>query len=451
MANYVSPIQGQFFDDNGDVLNGGLLYTYEEGTTTNQATYTTRTGTTAHANPIVLDADGRPPNPIFLIAGANYKLVLKNSSGTTLQTWDGIFGIGDLPTTVTQWISGGTPTFVTTTTFTQAGDTTGTMHVGRRLKLTDSSTLYGVILVTSYDSPTNKTTVTVLLDSGSLSSSLSAVEYGLLSNTNRSIPVESQSLGTGFITGFVPAHDTDTDHDMTITAGECRDAADTVNIESTITYAKQIDAAFAAGDDAGGMFTGAVAPSTTYHACLIQKDSTGAYDWGFDTSVSGANTPTGYTFRRRLFSIITDSSSNIVNETWREMAGGGLEAMLLAPTFEFSHTASNFNTAQTGTLARIPGDVQMTAILSARFADSSPTVQSCVLFSALDQADTAPNATVGGWNSTLWLPGNNTTDSASGEARVRTSTSRTFRYRGASTSADHQLSVASVGFIDERR
>jgi hypothetical protein len=59
--------------------------------------------------------------------------------------------------------------------------------VNRRIKCTDSSTLYGRITASSYSAP--DTTVTVALDSGSLTSSLSAVFLSILSPTNVSIPV----------------------------------------------------------------------------------------------------------------------------------------------------------------------------------------------------------------------------------------------------------------------
>ncbi|MCP4238671.1 MAG: hypothetical protein GY770_34730, partial [Aestuariibacter sp.] len=83
-----------------------------------------------------------------------------------------------------QWIDlGDTPTFTSTTTFTIPGDVTGTYDVNRRLKLTDSSTLYGTITVSAY---TSLTTITVVLDSGVLSASLSAVAAGIVSGTNKS-------------------------------------------------------------------------------------------------------------------------------------------------------------------------------------------------------------------------------------------------------------------------
>ena len=84
----------QFFDNNGDPLTGGKLYSYEAGTTTPQATYTTAAGNVPHSNPIILDAAGRVPGgEIWVTASQNYKFVLKTSTEVTLATWDNITGI----------------------------------------------------------------------------------------------------------------------------------------------------------------------------------------------------------------------------------------------------------------------------------------------------------------------------------------------------------------------
>ena len=80
----------QFFDNNGNVLSGGLLYTYEAGTTTPLATYTSSTGATANTNPIVLNAGGRPANEIWLDVSKTAKFILKDSLGSTIGTWDNI-------------------------------------------------------------------------------------------------------------------------------------------------------------------------------------------------------------------------------------------------------------------------------------------------------------------------------------------------------------------------
>jgi hypothetical protein len=83
----------QFFDDNGVPLAGGLIYTYQAGSSTPLVTYTTNNGTIANANPIVLDASGRTPQQIWLLTGFSYKFVLQNSDGVLIQTLDNIYPI----------------------------------------------------------------------------------------------------------------------------------------------------------------------------------------------------------------------------------------------------------------------------------------------------------------------------------------------------------------------
>ncbi len=96
----VAGVAGQFFDNNGVPLSGGKLYTYVSGTTTPQAAYTSALGTTAHANPIVLDSGGRVPGgEIWLTDGSQYKFVLNTSVGVLVGTWDNIWGMGDVSRT----------------------------------------------------------------------------------------------------------------------------------------------------------------------------------------------------------------------------------------------------------------------------------------------------------------------------------------------------------------
>ena len=84
-------VGAQFFDDNGTPLSGGKIYTYEAGTTTPLATYTSSSGNTAHTNPIELNAAGRVPaggeiwNAVRL-----YKFVLKTSADVLIATYDNV-------------------------------------------------------------------------------------------------------------------------------------------------------------------------------------------------------------------------------------------------------------------------------------------------------------------------------------------------------------------------
>lgn len=199
MANYLSPIgNDQFVDTNGSPLSGGLLFTYSAGSSTKKTTYKDQAGNTAHANPIVLDSSGRPTSPIWLIGSSTYKFVLAPFNDTdppasASYTWDNISGVNDASISIDEWVSGAAPTYVSATQFTVVGDQTSTFQVGRRVKCTVSAgTVYGRISVSAY---TTLTTVTVVLDSGTLDAGLSAVALGLATVTNPSIDVLAVKRG----------------------------------------------------------------------------------------------------------------------------------------------------------------------------------------------------------------------------------------------------------------
>jgi hypothetical protein len=98
MAVNLSPVGGvaaQFFDNAGNVLTGGKLYTYSAGTTTPQTTYTTSAGNVPWSNPIILDAAGRVSGSgeIWLSDGVQYKFILRDSNDVLIATYDNINGI----------------------------------------------------------------------------------------------------------------------------------------------------------------------------------------------------------------------------------------------------------------------------------------------------------------------------------------------------------------------
>ena len=97
MAVFLSPVGGaaaQFFDNSGNVLTGGKIYSYAAGTTTPQVTYTSNTGVTFHTNPIILDAAGRVPGGEIWLDAPPYKFVLETSVNVLIATYDNIVGIG---------------------------------------------------------------------------------------------------------------------------------------------------------------------------------------------------------------------------------------------------------------------------------------------------------------------------------------------------------------------
>ncbi len=97
MTVNLSPLAGaaqQFFDNNGQILSGGKIYTYAAGTTTPLASYTSSAGNTAHTNPIVLDSAARVPGgEIWLMSGSAYKFVIETALGSLLGTYDDLSGV----------------------------------------------------------------------------------------------------------------------------------------------------------------------------------------------------------------------------------------------------------------------------------------------------------------------------------------------------------------------
>ena len=83
----------QFFNNDGIPNAGGLIYTYQAGSSTLLTTYTTVNGTIANTNPIVLDAYGRTPSEIWMQTGYSYKFVIQTAGAVTLQTLDNIYPI----------------------------------------------------------------------------------------------------------------------------------------------------------------------------------------------------------------------------------------------------------------------------------------------------------------------------------------------------------------------
>lgn len=105
----------QFFDNNGVPLAGGLIYSYDAGTTTPRATYTDDTGGTPNTNPIVLNSAGRTPAEIWLTTGVSYKFIVRTSAGVLIGTYD------DIPAIVDPTITGVDWTDITNTPTTLAG------------------------------------------------------------------------------------------------------------------------------------------------------------------------------------------------------------------------------------------------------------------------------------------------------------------------------------------
>jgi hypothetical protein len=87
-ASAVPFIIPQYFDNNGDPLAAGYLYTYAAGTSTSLASYSDPAGTIPNTNPVVLDSAGR--KRVYLLDSALYKLELRDSLNAVIWSEDNI-------------------------------------------------------------------------------------------------------------------------------------------------------------------------------------------------------------------------------------------------------------------------------------------------------------------------------------------------------------------------
>lgn len=130
--------------------------------------------------------------------------------------------------------------------------------------------------------------------------------------------VSAQFLAGHIDGGELANNATDPDHDIDFAPVVCtmRDGAGNyTSFRSTATITKRIDAAWAAGNNAGGLASAVtLSADSMYIPFFIGKDD-GTVDAGWDTDINAANLlsdATGYSwFRRALRGQFTDSLSNL--------------------------------------------------------------------------------------------------------------------------------------------
>lgn len=201
----LSPVFNDAQLDNNQIpMVGGRLFTWNVGSTSKATTHKDAGGVSQHTNPIILNARGEPPAPIYLSDGVTYRMGLAPANDfsdppqSLIRDIDTITGVNDPQSALfSEWVpSGLTPTFVSTTSFTVPGDQTTNLHPGRRIRTSDTGGAdFGEIIESVFGS---LTTVTVLLDSGVLDSGLSILSISISSASNTSVPFLFR-IGSGLL------------------------------------------------------------------------------------------------------------------------------------------------------------------------------------------------------------------------------------------------------------
>ena len=213
-------------------------------------------------------------------------------------------------------------------------------------------------------------------------------------------------------------------------------------LSSSIT--KQIDVDWAEGDGDGGFPSGlTIANDTWYHVFVIAK-ADGTTDAGFDTSLTAANLladATGYTKSRRVGSVKTDGSANIVGFSVTEISGGGMYYTWNTPPADI--VVANLGAAAVLYTISTPLGIRCLAE-TFNWLIATPT-GAVVLASCPDADDVSPNLSVGG--ATTNLAGSN----AFAKAGLELMTNTLSQIRARSNVASTNLRVLTRGFTDFRR
>lgn len=233
---------------------------------------------------------------------------------------------------------------------------------------------------------------------------------------------------------------TDATNDIIVAVGVCRDVDDSVDIVLSVARTKQLDAEWAAGNNAGGRDTGSIADGT-WHVFMIRNPSTQGVDILFSLSASSPTMPSGYTQKRRIGSIIRSSGAILA------FVQTGDRFLLGTPVVDYTANP-NTTSAITVTLASVPAGIGVTALLHGHMLDNSATAARVGLITSLGQADTAPTA--GGIGQFQTTGASGSVFASCGGLEIPTNTLRQIRARLSAADTDLYLRLVTDGWLDTR-
>lgn len=381
----------QFFDDSGNPLTGGKVYTYASGTTTPAATYTTSTGAVANTNPIILDAAGRTPNEIWITVGSLYKFVVKTSADVLIGTYDGLPAINDpysinsllgsitgtntiaatATPAITAYATGATYSFIAANTNTGAatlsidGLAAKSITKNGSVALTAGDIQAGKLTWVEYDGTTFQLINNIVyggsITNGTINSLTTPLTVAYGGTGVATLAANSVVLGNGVAAVQTVAPGTAGNHLVSdgttwtsvATGSPIIGNFSSLKVQATSNTAVTVTAAFVTlGATAGsytantvslslatstsganGLDTGSIATSTWYSVWVIYNGTTVA--GLLSTSASAPTLPSGYTYKARVGWVRTDGSSNL----WRTIQYGN-RAQWITPSGGFQSMAS---------------------------------------------------------------------------------------------------------------
>ena len=135
----------------------------------------------------------------------------------------------------------------------------------------------------------------------------------LLSPLSSALNITATNKGLTYLNNpiTIANNATDADNDIDFTAGNFA-FSDKSNIAVLLAMTKRLDASWTVGTNQGGLDTGSKANSTWYHCFAIYNPTSGVSDAIFSTNATTPSLPAGYTKYKRVGSIKTNASGNIL-------------------------------------------------------------------------------------------------------------------------------------------
>lgn len=249
----------------------------------------------------------------------------------------------------------------------------------------------------------------------------------------------------GFIAGLTVSNSgSDADHDLIISPGVCTSDDGTATISITSALTKQVDAAWAAGNNQGGLDAGTVGSSASYHIWAIKNPTTGVSDALISASASSPTLPSGFTKKRRIVSRKTDGSAN-----WVPVSQWGDKNLLLTPVQDVNGMTPT--TSASLLSLSVPSGVKVEWFGTFAFVPTTPDTATAIRYTIVtspDQNDVTPS-------SDMYTLAARSKSSETDEDRtvfsgpLRTNTSGQIRARSTSA-ATVVWDVITCGWIDRR-
>lgn len=234
---------------------------------------------------------------------------------------------------------------------------------------------------------------------------------------------------------------TDAANDIDFSAGSAMDSTGVYLLRGT-AMTKQIDTAFAVGNNQGMLSSAAPIGNGDWYLWLIGRSDTGATDYLTDPSNISPAMPPNYDFKRLIGWMERKAGANSAIAT-KEIEGGGVELFWKSPTLDID-LANTLTTSRRTDVIRVPKNFSVEALLNVFLTDATASANAWICNP--DHDDLAPSGTVAPLANVLHF----TTAGFASDMRVRTSSTGTIAARSTLATVD-TYRVVTVSFKWSRR